>query len=187
MNIEEGRKLVRLARQAIFSIPEEVKGFDAKQGVFVTLLSYPSGQLRGCIGFPEPIMPLREAVVEAARASAFQDPRFPQLSKDEKVTVEVSVLTVPELIKGSQEKIIKQVRVGVDGLIVEKGWAKGLLLPQVFPEWHADAKKALEMTCGKAGLPTDEWKKEGTKIYRFQAEIFSEEEPEGKVVKKRSA
>ncbi|MFH1637839.1 MAG: TIGR00296 family protein [Candidatus Woesearchaeota archaeon] len=181
MNLEQGKKLVRLARSAIFSNEEVIEGFEEKRGVFVTLSSYPSGELRGCIGFPEPVKKLREAVAEAARAAAFEDPRFQPISKDEKFTVEVSVLTVPELI---ETDIIKNVRIGQDGLIIEAGWAKGLLLPQVFPEWKADAKKALEMTCEKAGLPKGEWKKGGVKIYRFQAEIFSEESPEGEVGKK---
>ncbi len=186
MNLEEGKRLVRLARSAIFSTPALPEGFSEKQGVFVTLSSYPSGSLRGCIGFPEPVMPLKEAIVKAARAAAFDDPRFQPLEKEEKFTVEVSVLTIPEEIRGSPEEIMKKVRIGKDGLIVECGPAKGLLLPQVFPEWNADSKKALEMTCEKAGLPEDTWKKEDCKIFRFQADIFSEEEPEGNIVKKQA-
>ena len=124
MNLEDGKRLVKLARSSIFSEPKLPEGFEKEQGVFVTLSSYPSGSLRGCIGFPEPVMPLKEAVVEAAWAAAFDDPRFTPLTKEEKFTVEVSVLTVPEQIKGSEEELIKKVRVGEDGIIIEQGFAK---------------------------------------------------------------
>src|SRR5512137_2111946 len=61
-------------------------------GAFVTLKI--DEQLRGCIGYIIAKKPLFETIVEAAKHSAFGDPRFPELSRDEvdKVTIEISVL-----------------------------------------------------------------------------------------------
>lgn len=184
--LEQGKQLVKLARSAIFSKAIGVEGFEEKRGVFVTLNSYPSGELRGCIGFTEPIYNLKEGVVNAARHAALNDPRFMPVSEEEKVTIEVSVLTLPEFLNVAEpEDYLKRIEIGKDGLIVEFEGRKGLLLPQVFPEWKADAKKALEMTCEKAGLSKDAWKEKGCKVFKFQAQIFSEKEPEGDVVEKQ--
>ncbi|HII15958.1 MAG TPA: TIGR00296 family protein [Nanoarchaeota archaeon] len=184
--LKQGSELVKLARASIEGKELKVKGFEANQGVFVTLNSYPSNQLRGCIGFPEPVMQLKKAIIEAAKAAAFHDPRFPPLTKDEKFVVEVSVLTVPEEIKVKDAKEYpKHVKIGEDGLIVEYDGRSGLLLPQVFPEWNATPETALDMTCEKAGLPKEFWKTGKCKFYKFQAQIFKEEKPNGNIVEEK--
>ena len=141
-------------------------------GVFVTL--HIKGSLRGCIGFIEGIKPLEEAIVENAYNAAFEDPRFEPLTEEElkEVKIEVSVLTKPELVEKPYESNIE---IGKHGLIVEKGMHKGLLLPQVFPEYNANPIQALQMTCQKAMLPEDAWKDEDCKVYSFSAIIFTEE------------
>ncbi len=174
------KELVKLARKAIESyftgedinLPEN---FYQKQGVFVTLKK--RGNLRGCIGFPMPVMPLREAVVKAARAAAFEDPRFPPLREEElkDIDIEVSVLTLPEIIKAEKpEDILKSIEIGRDGLIIEYNGFSGLLLPQVPLEWNWNKREFLENLCLKAGLPKDAWKLPGIKISKFQAKIIKE-------------
>lgn len=183
LTLKQGKELLDAAKQAIKGKKSELKGYEDKQGVFVTLHSYPSMQLRGCIGFPEPILSLKKAITEAAKAAAFHDPRFPPLDLKEKYIVEVSVLSVPDEIKvKDSSELPNKVKIGTDGLIVRYGDYSGLLLPQVFPEWNAAPEKALEMTCEKAGLPNDFWKSGKCKFYKFQAQIFKEEEPDGKVI-----
>jgi uncharacterized protein (TIGR00296 family) len=59
-------------------------------------------------------------------------------------------------------------------LVVERGWSRGLLLPQVATEWNWDAETFLAHTCKKAGLPDDAWKR-GATLWRFEAEVFGEE------------
>jgi len=184
LTLAEGKKLVNLARDSISSFfsksrlnLSEYEKFSAKQGVFVTLTK--RGDLRGCIGFPDPVKPLYKAIFEAARLAAFDDPRFPPLSEEEldEIRIEISVLTVPELIKAQKpEEYAKKIEIGKDGLIVRGASGSGLLLPQVFPEWNADAKKALEMTCEKAGMDNACWKDPKNKFYKFQAQIFNEGE-----------
>ena len=196
---EEGIFLVKLARKAveenlkdgrIISPPEEVSSkLQESRGVFVTINSVRGGrkQLRGCIGFPYPTYPLVRAVIEAAIESATRDPRFPSMSRREldNVVFEVSVLTPPELIKvATPKEYPSKVKIGEDGLIVEKGFYKGLLLPQVPIEWRWDTEEFLCQCCMKAGLMPDCWVMKGTKIYVFQCIVFEETEPDGTVARK---
>jgi len=155
-------------------------------GVFVTINSLKHGrkELRGCIGFPYPTIALARAVIESAINSATQDPRFHPVSLSEldQIVFEVSVLTPPQLIEVEKPTDYpSNVKVGQDGLIVERGYYKGLLLPQVPIEWNWEEEEFLCQCCIKAGLSPDCWLLEGTKIYRFQAIIFEEKSPEGKI------
>jgi hypothetical protein len=155
-------------------------------GVFVTISSLRRGEkeLRGCIGYPYPTEPLMQAVIDSAINAATQDPRFEPLTTNElgNVVFEVSVLTPPQIIRVEKStEYPSKIKVGTDGLIVERGMFKGLLLPQVPVEWKWDEEEFLCQCCGKAGLPPDCWLMNGTKIYKFQAIIFEEEKPKGDV------
>ena len=190
--LEQGKKLVELARNSIETVFTKKnlelgnlkEEFSEKQGVFVTLNK--DGELRGCIGYPEPIYPLYKAVADAARAAAFNDPRFPPLSKDElkEIQIEISVLTVPQEIKAEKpEDYMNEIIIGEDGLIIRCMYGAGLLLPQVATEYNWDVKTFLEHLCVKANLPPDEWRNtEENKIFKFQAQIFAEKE--GEIVEK---
>jgi uncharacterized protein (TIGR00296 family) len=199
LSTEEGKFLVALARKAVkeylktkkqISVPKDVSEKLLQPcGVFVTLNIMKDGQkeLRGCIGYPYPTTPLVKAVIESAISSATQDPRFYPLSISEldKVIFEISVLTPPELIEVKRPgEYPSKIRVGKDGLIVEKGMSKGLLLPQVPVECEWNEEEFLCQCCIKAYLPPDNWLIEGTKIYKFQAIIFEEEDPEGEIRRK---
>ena len=194
LTLDEGTYLVRLARKTIEGSFSQVKVNinDAPEktrevcGVFVTInrLKGVEKDLRGCIGYPYPIKPLVEAVNDVAYAAAFEDPRFPKLSRKElgEIIVEVSVLTPPESIKVDKpERYPSMVRVGVDGLIVKRGGRSGLLLPQVATEWGWGSEEFLCQCCVKAGLSPDSWLLTGTEVFRFQAIIFAEEAPGGAV------
>ena len=187
-----GSEAVGLARAAIDSevggtgLNHEVSDgrFRDASGAFVTLNTYPGHDLRGCIGFPMPFLPLGKAIEEAARA-ACHDPRFPDLGADEvdRITVEVTVLTVPEEIRtDGPEDLLAQVVVGRDGLIIDYRGRRGLLLPQVPVEWGWDAGEYLTHLSLKAGLPPDAWTYEGARISAFRGEIYIETSPRGEVV-----
>lgn len=178
----EGKQIISFVRGVIGSKfskkeikkPENPK-YMAKSGVFVTLKK--QGKLRGCIGYVEPVFPLIEAVENAALASAFEDPRFPVLQESEvrDIKIEVSVLSEPkQIISNSPKGYPDEIKVGVDGLIVKRGFHSGLLLPQVAVEQRWDAKEFLSNTCVKAMLPPDAWLDSGTKVYKFQCQIFEE-------------
>ena len=193
---EEGEFLIHLARNTVTQyletgkVPKPPKETPKKLfercGVFVTISIPVKGakELRGCIGYPYPTSPLVEAVIDSAINAATQDPRFEPLTFDEigKVVFEVSVLTPPETVdvRNSKEYLSK-IKVGEDGLIVERGPYKGLLLPQVPVEWGWCEEEFLCQCCMKAGLPPDTWLTKDAKIYKFKAIVFDEETPKGEV------
>ena len=178
LNDKERSFLLQLARNVIskISVGESVESQDyysdtlsSKLGVFVTL--HKNDELRGCIGFVEGIRPLQDAVIEMAQSAAFNDPRFTSVTSDEvdDLELEISVLSPIEEVKN-----IEEIVVGKHGLIIEQGFYKGLLLPQVASENHWDRTEFLQHTCRKSGLPVNAWQEKNTKIYFFSAEIFSE-------------
>jgi AmmeMemoRadiSam system protein A len=148
--------------------PQSLIPEDLRAGAFVTLRI--KGHLRGCIGYPEPELPLIEVIERCAISAAISDPRFPALSVTEwsDIDLEVSVLGPIERVTD-----IAEVVVGRDGLIVEFGRRRGLLLPQVAIEWKWTAAEFASQTCVKAGLPSDAWQK-GAKLFKFEAEVFGE-------------
>jgi uncharacterized protein (TIGR00296 family) len=148
--------------------------FNEKRGVFVTLSI--GGALRGCIGFPEPVLPLGEAIAEAASAAAREDPRFMPVRPDElsSITVEVTVLTVPELLEGDPLERPSRVVIGKHGLIARGRGRSGLLLPQVATEYHWESREFLEHTCMKAGLSRACWKDPDVRFLTFEGQIFHE-------------
>ncbi len=197
VSLEEGSYLVSLARRSIDGyattgrkiLPDRSGGvLSEKRGVFVTLETHPSHELRGCIGYPLPIKELALSVVDCSLSAAFEDPRFPPLEKGEleKCVVEVSVLTVPEEVKAkSPSEYLKMIKVGRDGLIIDYGYASGLLLPQVPVEWNWNEREFLCQVCQKAGLPPDMWLSPSAHLRRFEAQVFCEGKPGGKVSLKR--
>jgi hypothetical protein len=179
---EEGRLAVQLARQSLHStvtgrqdpLPSLPPVFDEKRGVFVTLTR--SGQLRGCIGFPYPVAPLGEAIVDAAHAAAVEDPRFHPVRPEElgSIRVEVTVLTEPVVIEGPAAERAAKVEVGRHGLIVRGKGTSGLLLPQVATEYNWESEEFLSSTCAKAGLAGRCWRDQDVEVSTFEGQIFHE-------------
>jgi len=191
---EDGECAVKLARKSIEcsvkneNIPDMdlPKKFEKKMGAFVTINKYPSEELRGCIGYPEPTHPLKDAIIQGAQ-SATRDPRFSPLGEKEldSVIVEVSLLTPPENIEYEKPtELPEKVMCGKHGLIVSKGPRRGLLLPQVPVDQDWDEEEFLDHTCRKAGLLPDEWREGSCQIEKFEGVIFKEEEPYGDIVKR---
>lgn len=139
-------------------------------GVFVTLLT--EGELRGCIGSLDPGQPLGDAVVGCA-ISAATDPRFLPLEPGElrSTRIEISILGPGRRIRSEDE-----IRVGIDGVRVSCGSRRGLLLPQVAPRLGWTARRLVEETCLKAGLPADAWRSTEAVVEAFPAEVFGEPE-----------
>ncbi len=181
-------ELVRIARKAIEEWVRNHKKIEVhggkKSGVFVTITRYSNGELRGCIGFPFPLKPLREATVEAA-IEATMDPRFPPLKESEldDIIVEVTVLGKMEKLEGDRKDFPKKIEIGRDGLYVRYKFYSGILLPQVPVEYGWDSEEFLSQTCIKAGLPSDFWKREDVEVYKFKGEVWKEEKPKGKIVR----
>lgn len=179
LNEEEKKFLLQLARQSIthylktgekLEVEVDNPRLKEKRGAFVTL--HVNGELRGCIGYPLPYKPLYQTINEVAVAAATEDYRFPPLSEEEldDLSIEISVLTLPRQIERPEEVIV-----GKHGIIISKGFHKGLLLPQVPLEYGWDLETYLNHGCLKAGLPPDEWRR-GVKIEVFEAQVFSEDD-----------
>jgi len=179
---KQGNFLISIARSTIQAkldsqeytpqnIPEDL---NQKQGVFCTLKTK-LNVLRGCIGLPYPVIPLAQALQEAAIGAAFQDPRFKPLGKDEKFKIEITVLTKPELFTCQKQEIPKKIILGKHGIIVKKENSVGLLLPQVATESRMSAIEFLEATCWKAGLPSKAWEDLETDVLFFEGQVFEEQ------------
>lgn len=181
---EARRQLLALARATLEAdfhgeppprlASDRAETFGEPRALFVTLRR--EGQLRGCIGTLAPEGDLTRSVPRFARQAAFADPRFPGLTAEElpACAIEISVLTPPRRVADPGEIVV-----GRDGLIIELGGRRGLLLPQVATEWGFDRERFLVEVSRKAGLPPDAWRHPGAQLWSFQAEVFSEEE-EGK-------
>jgi AmmeMemoRadiSam system protein A len=140
---------------------------------FVTLTR--QGELRGCIGSLEAYRLLDQDVRENARAAAFRDRRFAPLSAGElaAIRVEVSLLTPAEPISfATEEDAVRQLRPGIDGVILESDRHRGTFLPQVW-EQLPDPWEFMSELKRKAGLAEDSWSKD-MRLYRYQVQKWSE-------------
>lgn len=142
-------------------------------GAFVTLHSittHEASRLRGCIGQLPNEEPLVEVVAHCAGMAALEDPRFAPVAPEELagIQVEISVLSAPQDIR--PEDVVP----GKHGLLVSRGWQRGVLLPQVAPQFGWSGLRFLEETCAKADLPPHAWKDPETRVQAFTAEVFSE-------------
>lgn len=172
------RALIAIARDAVrgsvtgrvASLAIEFAGIAEASGAFVTLKKH--GALRGCIGTLECRRTLAEEIARVAVCAAREDPRFEPVRASEldELDIEVSVLGPLEEIDPRDPDAIV---IGRHGLVVEQGRLRGLLLPQVAPEWGWDRDSFLAHTCTKAGLPPDAWRR-GATVYRFAAVVFGD-------------
>jgi AmmeMemoRadiSam system protein A len=180
LSTDDKKELLRIARNSIDAavkskpiVPSASASAALNElcGAFVTL--HLLGELRGCIGYIEARFPLRETVEEVAQKAALEDPRFPPLSPKEVGNVEIEISVLSPLKKVSD---VNEIVVGKHGLVIDAGYTRGLLLPQVATEWGWGREQFLSQTCRKAGLPSDAWKQKKVTIYSFTSAVFSEAE-----------
>jgi len=179
LNKEQQKKLLNIARQTLEEYigkgkTPEFKELDPalteKCGAFVTLTK--KGELRGCIGYIQVVLPLYETISKMAIESSTGDPRFPPVNLEElkDIHIEISVLTPLEQISD-----VNKIEVGKHGLYIRKGFSSGLLLPQVATEYGWNKWQFLDQTCIKAGLPPGSWRDKDCQIFIFSAQVFGEE------------
>lgn len=179
----ERATLLRIARDAVAEFTKSGKTLKADGGkydltvalkspgaAFVTLTN--AGQLRGCIGHVMAVKPLYESVIENA-CNACRDPRF---TRRPITAVEVPALSIEISVLSPMRRLddVKNIRIGRDGLMLVRGWASGLFLPQVPVEQGWNLQQYLTELCGKADLPDGSWKDPKTELYRFTAQVFGE-------------
>jgi AmmeMemoRadiSam system protein A len=137
-----------------------------RAGAFVTLMR--NGDLRGCVGHTQADMPLWQVVHQMAISAAEEDPRFFPLTQRELDDLEVEISVLSPLTHVDN---VEQIEVGKHGLLISKGWARGLLLPQVPGEYGWDRNTFLDAVCRKAGLPPGSWQ-HGASLQTFTALVF---------------
>lgn len=186
LNDEQKKKLLKIARETIETYIKEQRVAEFKEddpallehcGAFVTLRNAKSKphdgeSLRGCIGHIISKEPLYRLVRDMAIASSTEDPRFPPITMNElkDIKIEISVLSQPKKIKD-----VKEIELGIHGVIIQKGFNQGVFLPQVAEETGWKKEEFLSNLCShKAGLPPNAWKDKDTNIYIFEAEVFEE-------------
>jgi uncharacterized protein len=184
LSLKEKEILLLAARESIKSLFEKADipavnykvypNLKLKAGAFVTLKI--KDELRGCIGYITSDQPLFDTVCEAAKHAAIQDPRFPPLTQKEFgiIDIEISVLSPMKKIIDYTEIII-----GKHGLLVEEGYRRGLLLPQVATENNYTVNQFLTSICMKAGLSSDLWQRQKINLKVFTALVFNEERSKG--------
>jgi len=177
LTADEKKALLALAREAVTRYvsrrevtepPSDRASFLVPRAAFVTLRK--RGELRGCIGYIEPVLPLGQTVVEAAILAATQDARFPVVTAAELPTLEFEVSVLTPIREVTDPRTVE---VGRHGLVITRGGQRGLLLPQVASENRWDRETFLAQGCLKAGLPPDAWRK-GAKVEVFEAIVFHE-------------
>jgi AmmeMemoRadiSam system protein A len=170
--LEVARKAVE-ARLSGWPFPETRKEgwLREPRGAFVTLWRRRDHELRGCVGYVEPVYSLVETVARAAVAAALDDGRFAPVTIDElpALAIEVSILSRLDPIRP------EDVVVGKHGLLLRHKARSGLLLPQVPTEHGWDREAFLDHTCLKAGLRPGAWREPGAKLLGFTASIVKED------------
>jgi len=191
LTIEDGRLLSRLARKAFTGyLKGEPAGvpstllfkFNTVSGVFVSVIDSAKARII-CIGFPLPTCSLAQALVDASTNAAIRADLMDYGHAENDLRLEVSILSELERIDATKAvdypKILK---IGRDGIMVEHGLRRGILLPQLISEQGWNAEDALTECCLRAGLPYDCWLSGKARVYRFQATIFMEKDPGGEIV-----
>ena len=182
---EDRNILLELARSTIAA--ELIKGaatkrpstvstaLQEKRGCFVTL--HKKGVLRGCIGTIEPVRSLYANVEENALNSAFKDPRFPPVEKEElaEIDIEISVLSVPRPLQFKDgQDLLDKLKPGIHGVILSKGWPKeATFLPQVWDQLP-QKKSFLEHLCLKGNMNRSCWMDKDLVVKVYEAEYFGE-------------
>lgn len=159
---------------AAFELTETAR---ALGGCFVTVRA--RGELRGCIGSVVHADPLAQTVRDNAISAASRDPRFDPIQAEELsvLSIEISALTHGDGPGTPFRRVydVEEIEVGRDGICIEVGGRRGLLLPQVATERNWDRERFLAATCLKAGVEEAAWQRPDATLYRFSAQVFGDE------------
>jgi MEMO1 family protein len=137
-----------------------------RTAAFVSLHKH--GELRGCVGTASAMEPLSKAVPEMTLAAALEDTRFEPVARTETgIDIEVSVLSPMKRIAGRHD-----FRVNVHGALLESGFRRGLLLPQVATERNWTAEQFFEALARKSGVKLAIYDDPSTRLHVFRAQLI---------------
>ncbi|MBG0787592.1 MAG: AmmeMemoRadiSam system protein A [Anaerolineaceae bacterium] len=181
----EQNRLLEIARESLttsvqgYPLPElNLEGFSPALRMdgasFVTLTE--AGQLRGCIGALEAYQPLAKDVQEHAMAAALQDYRFPQVRPEElpQIEIEISILTPKIMLDyDDAEDLLRNLRPGVDGIVLQDSLRKATFLPQVWDQLP-QPEHFLAHLCQKMGASPNLWRQKHLTVLTYQVQEFQE-------------
>jgi AmmeMemoRadiSam system protein A len=185
LNPAERAQLLQLARSALEDgvcgrslLPLDLSGLSSRLSQpgasFVTLMV--AGELRGCVGGLEPVMPLAEDVRLHAVSAALDDYRFLPVQPGElaDIQIEISCLTpASPLDYGDADDLLAKLRPNTDGVVLMEGLRRATFLPQVW-EKVPDPEKFLSLLCRKMGAASDLWRRKHLDVLVYQVEEFHE-------------
>lgn len=179
---EDGLFLLAFARSAAEKLAKGenvekpktyLQSLDKNFGVFCTITKNGALRARGVAGVPA-FASIIENTIEAAKAAVSEDPRFPPIRKEElqEIKIELAILSEPELIVANPEGYPQAIKEG-DGVLLKYGMYESLFPPMA---WRSikDKHVFLDTLCLSAGLTEGMWKEREAKLYRFDAQVFSE-------------
>ncbi|HEY5629758.1 MAG TPA: AmmeMemoRadiSam system protein A, partial [Candidatus Limnocylindrales bacterium] len=140
---------------------------DLRAAAFVTLTE--AGELRGCMGILDPERPVRDSVAEAAACATRTDPRFRPVMPEELASLHIEVSVLGPMLPLADPL---SWRLGIDGIVVQMGGRRGLLLPEVAQENGLDRAAMLDIATRKAGLPSGAWRQPEATIFAFRTDRF---------------
>ncbi len=174
--------LLNLAKETLtdFVTKNSIKKIDAQKlpidlkddkGVFVTLYKIDDNgekNLRGCIGNIFPVKPLYQAIIDNTILAASRDNRFLPVTANElaKIKIEINILTKPKPVNSFND-----IKLGVDGIILNKDDATAVFLPEVATEYNWTLSQTLTQLSIKAGLDASAWQK-NCKFSVFQSVVL---------------
>ncbi len=178
----EGKILVDIAKAAItaylkegvkIELPKDIPvTLKQKIGVFVSLKKSEGGKSLCSMGYLLPLKPAAEAIIDSAIAAAIRA-RLCGIESLDGVNMEVSIVDSIEPLQVDQRAALPDyIKIGEDGILVERGFQRALYLPQVAVEHEWDSSDFLSECCVKAGLMPDAWLDKDTKLYKFKVKVF---------------
>jgi len=185
LTTEQRSVLLQLARQALERAASGQPGpspcleelpevLCAPRATFVTLTR--NGELRGCIGALQAVLPLAEDVVLHARAAATEDFRFYPVRPEEApgIEIEISILSEPAPLEyRDADDLMARLRPGTDGVILSSGMHRATFLPQVW-EKVSHAAHFLDLLCEKCCRASHAWRTSHPDILTYRVDSFHE-------------
>lgn len=117
--------------------------------------------------------PLGEVIRRVAVSAARSDPRFAHVTPEELPNLRIEISVLSELVQVEAADLCRFV-IGRDGVLVRRGRAQAVLLPQVATEQGLEVEAFLNAACHKAGLESGSWREPATQVFTFTADVFIE-------------
>lgn len=195
ITIEEATRLVGLVRETFKMMEKEIgtlnevkpskSSLEGQVGIYLVFRKSDSSNKKELLilGYPIAERTSEDSIRELA-CNAYIRLRESGQVPFSKILVELHIPS--PLISMADTKVVeyaKLIVIGKHGVMVERNFHTGLILPYIAIEKGWDWIDMLSECCMAAGLSPDAWFDRGTKVYIFEDEVFRELEPQGEVAR----